>query len=161
VELPPAAERAERRPSLAPLVVAEDASESLPPVNPELLPLPPEADPEVLAREVPADAIEDPLEEELLDPLDRLPFDELLLPPLETVTVVEPPRPLPDIITDWVALPPRPPRREGAINDTYFSAAVTPVSRSVLAMESVCAGAVRTATTFACRARCCRCCQVQ
>lgn len=154
-DAPPDALRADRRPP-PPLPPAEEATESPPPENPELLPPPPDAAPDVLASEVPAEATE--LPEPVEEPL-RLPPD-LSLPPLETVTVAIPPRL--DIWTD-VPLddPPRPPRSEGAINEMYFSAAVTPVRRSVLAIGPDSAGAVRTATTLACVNFCWRCVHVQ
>jgi len=153
---PPEAERADLS-EPPPALPAEDAKDSPPPEKPELLEPPPEAAPEVLASDVPPEATE----------LGVARDDEPRSPPLppETVTVtVPPPRPPLDIATDVIPPledPPRPPRRDGAIREIYFSAAVTPVRRSVFSMAADSAGAVRTATTFVCWAVSWRCRQVQ
>lgn len=91
-ELPPDAERAERRLPL-PLLPAEDARLSPPDPKPEPPPAAPEAAPEVLASAVPAEATEEPDPE--LEPV-REPPEELpppLLEPPETETTAIPPRP--------------------------------------------------------------------
>jgi hypothetical protein len=158
---PPEADRAERKLRPAPLP-AEEASDSLPEEKPELLDPPPLEAPDVLASAEPAEATELPDPPEVPPPPREEPDERSPPPPPpETVTTAIPPRP--DI---WIAIvppedPPRPPRSDGAINDTYFSAAVTPVSRNVFSIVAVWAGAVRTATTLACFASSCRCFHVQ
>ena len=55
--------------------------------------------------------------------------------------------PPPPLIIDAAEYCPRPPRICGAIKETYFSAAVTPVRRSVRVSAPCWTGAVRTAAT--------------
>lgn len=128
-EDPVEAERAERR-VVPPAAPAEDVNVSPFPENADP-PLAPLAEAEVLAK---------------VEPLVELPVvPDPVVPPVELTDRVAPPL--------AVAPPPpplleRPPRSEGAINEIYRSAPVTPVKRKVLANGPVCAGAVRMATTL-------------
>jgi hypothetical protein len=142
---PLAAERAER--SVEPPPPAEEASESPLAPKAEPPPPPPDAALEVLASAVPAEATELPLAPVRLAP--ELDEEDEEPPPPDVATTVTPPRP--DIWTETEPPeePIRPPRSEGAIRDTYFSAAVTPVNRSVFETLPDCTGAIRTATTVA------------
>lgn len=66
-------------------------------------------------------------------------------PPLDMTTVIWPPPPRPPETTT-VPPPPRLPRICGEMREADFSAIVTPVSRRVLSIAPVLAGAVRTET---------------
>jgi len=91
---PPEAVRAERRPLAPPVLPAEDATKSPPAENPELLAPLPEAAPDVLASEVPAEAIDEVLVRDVL-----LEEDEeeppLLFPPPVLCTGLPPDMPRP------------------------------------------------------------------
>lgn len=129
-------------------------------VSPETLeppPPPPPAAPEVEATIFPPDieveaSVDAPPPEEPDDepPPEDPPRDPPLLlppPPDDTIIVIPPPRPPPPIIV--TEPPPRPPRIEGAMSDTYFSAAVEPVSRNVFSIGAAAAVAVRIVTNEA------------
>jgi hypothetical protein len=119
--------------------------ETLDPPPPEPPPAP-EVDATMLPPDIEVAANVDWPPLEVLPPRDPPPPRSPPPPDDETITVIPPPRPPPIIEID----PPlRPPRIDGAINETYFSAAVVPVSLSVFSIGAAAAVAVRIVTNDA------------
>ena len=117
-------------PAPGPALAAPEAPGKLPP---ELCPPPESLDPPPSFRPDPEDAVDPP------------PPPRGAPPPDEPPPLGEPPPPCERVPPPCMAMarPPRPPLSCGAISDTYLSAAVTPVSRTVRSKPPVDTVAVR------------------